>query len=163
MQQTHLPTTQVDPPPYEDSLDSESDASDAEADEDEHSPHQPLKLCINAASSVHGCNNVVQTPPPPFADISKFSTLLLHAMNQISAASNTSKPSPRRRQRTLKVDLTINCGITVIGDRNVVGGIGLRHKAAIATVPGSSTATNAPDSDAVVIGAKRKADDVSNP
>lgn len=161
--QAQLPTPQIDPPPYEDSLDSDAELDSEDDDEHEPRAQEPLKLVINTASSVHGCNNLVQTPPPPFTDITNLSTSMLQALNQINAANNTSAASSSGRPRMLKVELQVNCGITVIGDRNVVGGIGLRHKGATATAPGPSTAETAPKIDAASAGAKRKAEDVSMP
>lgn len=162
--QIQLPTPQMDPPPYEDSF------SDLDPDEfgDDEGPHQPLTLTINNASSVHGSNNLVQTPPPPFSEISALSTAVLQAMKEVITSTNLSTATtPGRRQRILKVDLTINCGISVIGDRNVVGGIGLRHKGATTAIaPGSSSAvadSTAAAGDAASLGAKRKAEDVSIP
>lgn len=162
MDQMRLPTPQTDPPPYQDSLNSDFDLDDASDGED---THQPLTLTINAASSIHGSNNLVQTPPPPFAEISSLSASLLQTMNQIDITNNFSAAmTPGKPQRVLKVDLTINCGITLIGDRNVVGGIGLRYRGAAtaAARAGPSGMADAPVVDAASVGAKRKAKDVSD-
>lgn len=134
---------EIDPPPY-----AASEASDSDDEDDNEPATRPLKLTINAAHSIHGSNNLVPTPPTPLADATKFSTLLLHAVNQIN---NAVAASPRR---PLRVDLTINCGITVIGDRNVVGAVGLRPK----SVPEIPTAVAPP----ACVGAKRKAETVSS-
>jgi hypothetical protein len=143
------PPPETDPPPY--SL-SEDDDDDSDSDNEEDSPPvQPLKLTINAAHSIRGTNNLVPTSPSPLSDATKFSTLLLHSINQINNAQNSSR-------RPLRVDLTINCGITVIGDRNVIGAVGLRPKGGSDVIEGA-----VPDlRSSAVVGAKRKAEEVSS-
>lgn len=139
---THIqPPPEADPPPYS-SSDSDTD-SDNDEEEDQEAPFCPLKLTINAAHSIRGSGNLVPTPPAPLADATKFSTLLFHSINQINNAHAISK-------RPLRVDLTINCGITIIGDRNVVGAVALRPKGGP-----QPTGPNA------MVGAKRKAEEVS--
>ena len=139
------PPPEADPPPYSPSEDEDNDSDD---EEDSH-PVQPLKLTINAAHSIRGTNNLVPTSPAPLADATKFSTLLLHSINQINNAQNISR-------RPLRVDLTINCGITVIGDRNVIGAVGLRPKGGLNVIEGA-----VPDlRSGAVVGAKRKAEEV---
>lgn len=146
------------PPPY---TPSESEAeddeeSDADSECDEPSP-SPLRLTINAATSVQGCNNLIPlSSPSALADSARFSALLLAAVNQINNAAAAAQPQQRRRG--LKVDLTINCGTTVIGDRNVVGSVGLRPRQGSF---GQRMATNVgtPLSPPAVVGAKRKPED----
>jgi hypothetical protein len=133
------------PPPYTPSdLDSDSEDED-EADE------EPMKLTINAAHRVQGSNNLVPTSATPLADATRFSTLLLTAVNQIN---RTAEARPRRG---LKVDLTINCGITVVGDRNVIGNVAVKPRTPAQAVAGPSVATCSASSS--VAGAKRKAED----
>ena len=130
------------PPPYAPS-DSGEDSDNDEHEEDEPAS-SPLKLTINAAHSIQGSNNLVPTSPTPLADATKFGTILLHAVKQLNNAHVKSG-------RAVKVDLTINCGITIVGDRNVIGNVGLKPKAP----------SNAIGSPGAVAGAKRKAEDVS--
>ena len=132
---------EVEPPPY---AASDAEDSDDEDDEDQDGRSHSLKLIINAAHSIRGNGNLVPTSPAPLADPTKFSTLLLHSINQINNAQATSK-------RALRVELTINCGITVDGNHNVVGAVGLKPKG----LPESPTACCA------TAGAKRKAEEVS--
>ena len=132
------------PPPY---TSSEAD-SDSDDDEEEDEPESPLSLTINAAHSIQGSNNLVPTSPTPLADATRFSSLLLHAVNQMN---NTATTKPRRK---LKVDLTINCGITVIGDRNVIGNVGLKARPPLMTIAGPQLGNSA------LAGAKRKAEEV---
>ena len=146
-QRSSLP--EAAPPPY-----TPSDSGDDSDDEQEAEPSSPVKLTINAAHSIQGSNNLVPTSPTAIADATKFSTVLLHAVNQINNATNTSDLKSRR---SVKVDLTINCGITVVGDRNVIGNVGLKPRAlpSAVDVPDTVLGSN------VVAGAKRKAGEVS--
>ncbi|CAK4034604.1 Hypothetical predicted protein [Lecanosticta acicola] len=150
--QQHQQQQQDPPPPYSESDNDADPDSDDEEDEEEGEDYEsPMKLVINATNTIKGSNNLVPTNnPSPLADASKFSTLLLHAIKQIDAANAADSTKPNRG---LKVDLTINCGITVIGDRNVVGNVGLKPKGASAGSASASAST------AVVAGAKRKAED----
>lgn len=136
------------PPPYT----AADGDSESEGDEDESS--MPMKLTVNAAHNVQGCNNLIPTSPQPLADATKFSTLLLHAVNQINAANakaNCNVTCSRKRRRALKIDIAINCGITVVGDRNVIGHVAMKPRAPAAAASSCSA----------VAGAKRKADDSS--
>lgn len=152
-QSDQLPDTA--PPPYTASEENDSDSGSACSDEDdEDDDTSSVKLTINAANSIEGSNNLVPTSPSPLADATKFSALLLHAVNRINSTAGT------KRQGRINVELTINCGVTVVGDRNVVGNIGLKPKA------GASRADVVPEEQkrnvraaAAVGGAKRKVDD----
>lgn len=137
------------PPPYT-SSDSGNDSDDEEEDDE---PQSPLKLTINAPHSIQGSNNLVPTSPTPLADATKFSSLLLHAVNQMNNVANAPDMKPRRN---VKVELTINCGITVVGDRNVIGNVGLRPRPPPTAIAGpiGGLGSNA------VVGAKRKAEEV---
>lgn len=147
--QRQPPLPETAPPPY-----SESEPDSDEEDDDDSDP-APTKLVINAANNIQGSNNLVPTSPSPLADATRFSTLLLHAVNQINSANATANQTatlsgqPRQR-RQLRLDLTINCGTTIVGDRNVVGHVGIRPKAPTASLPSPAAA---------VSGAKRKAED----
>ncbi|TKA72035.1 hypothetical protein B0A55_05739 [Friedmanniomyces simplex] len=155
------PSTSEPPPPYTPSdTDSDNDGDDdPEAADEDAFTSSPLRLTINAAHQIQGSNNLVPTSPSALADASKFSALLLTAVNQLNAA-----PDAKRR---LKVDLTINCGITVIGDRNVIGNVGLKPKSQLpaqaVAMPGADAAVVASAQwESTVAGAKRNADERDN-
>ncbi|KAK3112093.1 hypothetical protein LTR53_011988 [Teratosphaeriaceae sp. CCFEE 6253] len=139
------------PPPY-----TPSDTDGEDADSDPEDVPAPLKLTVNAAHSVQGSNNLLPTSPTALSDATRFSTLLLAAIHQINNAASA--------KRSLKVDLTINCGVTVIGDRNVIGNVGLKPKspsppaALVAAGPGIAATTSVRPASAVA-GAKRRAED----
>ena len=83
--------------------------------------------------------------------------MLLSAIARLNAAANADGDGQTRQ---LCVDLTINCGVTVMGSRNVVGNIGLKRKAPVIPMPdGSKDAEVVLGSEGAVGGAKRKADD----
>ncbi|KAG9826291.1 hypothetical protein KCU98_g16697, partial [Aureobasidium melanogenum] len=102
------------PPPAYSAEETFTDLEDEEEDEDP----SPVTLILNADTKVHGTGNMVATPP--LADATRLSTLLLAAVQSLNAAktsaSESGSPTP-----VLQVNLTINCGITVIGDKNVIG------------------------------------------
>lgn len=125
-QQDQIPSTA--PPPYTASEDNDNSDSDSE-DEDEDP--SPLSLTINAATSIQGNNNLVPTSASPLADATKFSALLLHAVKRINDSASSGDGGKGRGR--VNVALTINCGVTVVGDRNVVGSVGLRAKQGSAT------------------------------
>lgn len=144
------------PPPYSPS---ETDgASDDDDDEEDGPSSSPLKLTINAAHSIQGSNNLVPTSPTPLADATKFSTILLTAIKQLNTVHELAEGYSRR---ALKVDLAINCGITVIGDRNVVGNVGLKPKAPAQGVARPAAMVASP-SESAVAGAKRKGEEADD-
>lgn len=139
------------PPPYTD-----ADSDDAE-DHEQQQPHH--KLTINADHKITGQGNLVSIKTSVLADATKFSAILLKTIAVLNAAAVDNADGDARRP--LSVDLTINCGVHVIGSRNVVGNIGLKRKAPVSMSEGA-TATEMVDigteGAAVIGGAKRKAD-----
>ena len=151
-QPSTLPETAL-PPPYTTS-DSDGDSTDGD-DDDDAPPSSTVKLTINAANSIQGSNNLVPTSPTPLADAMKFSTVLLQAVKQINDVVTSSDAKPRRK---VKVALTINCGITIIGDRNVIGNVGLKPKSPPDAIADSGAVMGA----SAVAGAKRRVEEVSH-
>lgn len=145
------------PPPYTAPAD---DATDSDDDDDD--AEDPVRLVINAQHHIQGSHNLVPTSPTPLADATKFSTLLINTVNQLN--NNTANQTATRRK--LKLDLTINCGVTVIGDRNVIGNVGVKPKPSpvpVATAGGTHAAGLLSPAESTVAGAKRRADEVSLP
>ena len=134
------------PPPY---TDTDSDAGDYD-----QQPHH--KLTINAEHKITGQGNLVPLNPSVLADATKFSAILLKVIAQLNAAANADGDD---QTRPLCVDLTINCGVTVMGSRNVVGNFGLKRKAPVPMPDGSNAAEVVLGSEGALGGAKRKADD----
>lgn len=157
------------PPPYnhleaiDDESEWESDISDADvlgANSPPTPAVPPVKLTINAARNIRGCNNIISTSATPLADAAKVSAWLTHVIKNLQPATAATMPG----SRGVPVDLTINCGITVIGNRNVVAPVGVSSKSAFSVLPGAPVGTRVPGNGnvATVAGAKRKAEDVSH-
>ncbi|KAK6005218.1 hypothetical protein QM012_007997 [Aureobasidium pullulans] len=103
----------IPPPAYS----AEEPLIDLKDEEDDEDPF-PVTLILNADTNIRGTGNMIATPP--LADATRLSALLLAAVQSLNAAkeSATESGSPTP---VLQVNLTINCGITVIGDKNVIG------------------------------------------
>jgi hypothetical protein len=151
------PTPDTAPPPYN-HLDSLSDAEEDSDDEDEEedpvptTTPTPLKLKINARSQIKGSGNILPTSPSQMADANRFAALLVHTMNGINRTANLG----RGATGAVKLEVTIDCGITVIGDKNIIGPIRVNGK------QGPLVGGNGNPIAAAVAGAKRKADAVSS-
>lgn len=143
------------PPPYTENN------SDSDSDDDSDDEEEPMKLVINANHTVQGSNNLVPTSPSTLADATKFSAILLSAVNQLNNAVAAAN-AQNGQSHCLRVDLTINCGIAVVGDRNVIGNVGLKPKAPTLTPKGfngAATDDTVMGAESAVAGAKRKAND----
>jgi hypothetical protein len=142
------------PPPY----------TDADADYDfytseDHEQQQPHKLTINAEQKVHGTGNLVPINPSTLADASKFSAILFKAIAQLNVAASANADADGATPR-LWVDLTINCGVSVVGSRNVVGNVGLKRRASVTKLEGSKgVGSLVLGGEGAVGGAKRRAED----
>jgi hypothetical protein len=158
IQQADQAMDNAPPPPY---TDADSDAEDYEQQQQQQQPQH--KLTINADHKITGQGNLVSVNPSILADATKFSAILLKTIAVLNAAASTTNgEGDSQMRRPLCVDLTINCGVHVMGSRNVVGNIELKRKAPVPTSEGSPTAAEMADigaeGAAVVGGAKRKAD-----
>ena len=149
------------PPPYSESDDfGPEDLFDPRHEEEQPPQH---KLTINADHKISGQGNLVPINPSALADATRFSAILLKAITQLNAAAAAANADGDGRTRQICVDLTINCGVSVVGHRNVVGNMGMKRKMPV--VPGAdgaaigAAAAAAAEGGAVVGGAKRKADD----
>ncbi|KAK5722502.1 hypothetical protein LTR15_005733 [Elasticomyces elasticus] len=144
-----------DAPPAYVEADDDCESTEDTTDGEESGPPSPLKLTINAAHHIQGSNNLVPTSPSLLADTTRFSTLLLAAVSKLNEAAEG---------RKLNVNLTINCGITVVGDRNVVGNVGLKPKSPsrleAATLSSTPSPVQAPraTTPSTTVGAKRRAE-----
>jgi hypothetical protein len=98
-----------------------------ERDDDDDTP----EITINAATQVRGNGNIISTAQMDSARIATLIATILHEgkvpepespsqpQTLPSLASLTSEPKQPRPYP--KVNITVNCGATVIGDRNIVG------------------------------------------
>jgi len=111
----HHPQSLSDnPPPAYTAEDNLIDSEDEHEDEDP----SPVTLVLNADTKVHGTGNMIATTP--LSDATRLSALLLAAVQSLNGAK-TSAIESGSATPILQVNLTINCGVTVIGDKNVVG------------------------------------------
>ncbi|EON67380.1 hypothetical protein W97_06633 [Coniosporium apollinis CBS 100218] len=142
----HQPTTvpTLEPPPaYTAHPDLSSDPED---EEDDCEPS--TNITINASTNIQGSYNLIALS---HSDPARLVAVVLGALNASSA----------RTSRRGDVHLNINCGITIVGDRNIVGAPAaslLKMKAEAGTAPRPSVA----DGVAPAGGRKRKADDGSD-
>lgn len=150
IQQADQAMDNAPPPPY----------TDVDSDTEDYEPQQQHKLTINADHKITGQGNLVSVNPSILADATKFSAILLKTIAVLNAAATADNEGDGQTRRPLCVDLTINCGVHVIGSRNVVGNIGLKRKAPIPMPEDSATAAEMMDvgAEGAVGGAKRKAD-----
>jgi hypothetical protein len=135
------------PPPYTDvDADDSFNESDSDSDSDPRDIYErPQKITINAGRTITGVGNLVSPASlSSLAEAKLFSTTLLTVVSQLNHAAG--------RRRRLNVDLTINCGITIVGHKNVVG-VPMRRNAEGKFTPSSGLEAMA------VRGAKRKAED----
>ena len=131
LHQTIARLTQAPPPytpPMPNPLAAHFDGVDDDSgDEDDEEPrgHQ-VSLTINGATSIHGSGNVVAMHP---FDGAKAAAVIVSSLKDMMKSEGG-------RPTTLKVQ--INCGISIVGDRNVLrhGGLPLRAVAAQNGAPG---------------------------
>jgi len=137
---SHPPPDDTLPPPYE---------SDYSTDSDDDDDEPTTTLTINAPTTIHGSSNLVSLTP---LDTARISTLLLAALN-VKAAQE------QRRGRRGAVNIAINCGVSVVGDRNVVGWVGGRGRVGSGIGTSSAAASVASPTESGAERKKRKADE----
>ena len=116
-------------------------------DDEEDGPEPSTTITVNASTNIQGSSNLTNLT---HTDPARLVAIVLGALNTSSA----------RASRRGDVHLNINCGITIVGDRNLVGAPAesvLRARAAAGMARRPSAASDASPSE----GRKRKADDVS--
>jgi hypothetical protein len=88
---------------------------DPEEDENDDEDELP-EITINATTQIRGHGNIISVPPMDAVRIAG----LLHTM-MYGPPGQTNSAGPRTRISPPKINITVNCGATVFGDRNVVG------------------------------------------
>ncbi|KAI4715964.1 hypothetical protein E4T48_07841 [Aureobasidium sp. EXF-10727] len=124
----------IPPPAYS----AEDNLTDSENEDEDEDP-SPVTLILNADTKVHGTGNMIAAPP--LADATRLSALLLAAVQSLNAAK-TSAPETGSAPPVLQVNLTINCGITVTGDKNVIG---YKTQGVLPTIPKRKAAEEGPE------------------
>lgn len=117
----------VAPPAY--CAEEEQDAAPMASEDDEYEKDpSPITLTLNARTDVQGEGNLIAAPA--LADATRFSALLLAAVQSLNAkaeaeaqlVSATATAGEGIKVRpVLNVNIVLDCGVTIRGDRNVVG------------------------------------------
>ena len=133
------------PPAYHMVVDSEMSTSTAtspymhdeeEYDREHDGDHTP-EIVINAATQIRGHGNIISIAPMDSVRIANLITSVLNCDELDEATRPLTPPSPpslatappertsktqvRGIKRYPNINITVNCGATVIGDRNIVG------------------------------------------
>ena len=125
----------VDPEAYTSSMSSPYDPEIEEERED--SEDEIPEITINAATQIRGNSNIISIAQMDSVRIANLiATVLSGEPRPLDAAGSTSPTTPppapvtnlsssraeRKKQRSgLNFNITVNCGATIIGDRNIVG------------------------------------------
>jgi hypothetical protein len=96
------------PPPYTPS----TNPFISPAEEEEEEEHPSTNITFNSPVTIHGSNNIVSFPS---LDLIRMAATIIATVSQkagLEPSKNTS--------------IQVNYGVTVIGDKNVVGSVGIR-------------------------------------
>lgn len=119
----------LDPPPYTPPV-----HNFLRADEDDEEESQSTtNFVIHAPTTVHGSGNIIAIPPP---DVPRLTAAVIATVSQ-----------KMRLPRNFSVQ--INCGVNIIGDRNIVGSPAIRPLAANQQRPAASVAAQSSDGSGV--------------
>ncbi|KAF2131564.1 hypothetical protein P153DRAFT_365141 [Dothidotthia symphoricarpi CBS 119687] len=100
---------------------------DPEDEDDENEDDDIPEIIVNASTQIRGSGNIISVAQIDSVRIASLLAAILDGEQPTNATSLHQSPSstPRGRGRTtkqsLKMNITINCGATIIGDRNIVG------------------------------------------
>jgi hypothetical protein len=89
---------------------------DPEEEHDNNDDDETPEITINAATQVRGNGNIISIAQMDSVKIATPSSQSPQGQTLPSLASMTSLPRPYP-----KINITVNCGATIIGDRNIVG------------------------------------------
>jgi len=101
--------TEMLPPPYT--------ASAEGFDEEEEEDLPTTNITIHAPTIIHGSHNVV---PVSLMDSTRLAAVFTSLLSQKIAAQGAGRQS--------NFNVQINCGVNVIGDRNILGHLGVRPR-----------------------------------
>jgi hypothetical protein len=104
---------------------------DPEEEEEEKEEDDTPEITVNAATQVRGHGNVISTAQ---MDSMRIATLLAAILNgkipepgsplqqpQTLPSMAAPRPEDRTKRTFPRINITVNCGATVVGDRNIVG------------------------------------------
>lgn len=114
----------VPPPSYDEAV-KDSD------DEDEYI-EPDVSLTIDAAQHIRGTGNLVPSGQVHVAQAVRFSTMLINTVcgTLKDQATSSASLNPIERRRPLQIKILVDCKISVVGDRNIVGAFAINHKSA---------------------------------
>jgi hypothetical protein len=137
--------TEMLPPPYT------PPPSGFYDDEEEEEFAPTTNITIHAPISIHGSHNVISGP---MMDPTRLAGLLISSLNQKYTVTSS---------RQSNITIQINCGMNVVGERNIVGNVGLRPRTVLSGATLSMQGTPAvPEAIAAstILHGKRKASEV---
>ena len=122
------PSPTIDAPPAYTEKADDSTAFSWTTDDDDEDP-EATTLTLNAGTTITGHDNIISTLSSPLADATRFSALLLAAVQKLNAKAEeeAAMSSAGRPRPSIKLNLIINAGLVVHGDRNVVGNVPVRR------------------------------------
>jgi hypothetical protein len=109
-------TTEVPlPPPYTPMNRCYFTRAGDEEEEEEQETVPSTNITFNAPMTIHGSNNIVSFPS---ADFTRMAAMIIATVQKTTV------------QESLRnISINLNCGITVVGQRNVIGSVGVRPMA----------------------------------
>ena len=110
----------VDPNAPIPNLRSPYDPEDDEKDDEDELP----EVTINATTQIRGHGNIISVPPMDAVRIAGLLHTMMYGPPGQPTEPGLHSPTAPRTMRTKdvpKMNITVNCGATVFGDRNVVG------------------------------------------
>lgn len=103
-------------------------------DEDEKDEDDTPEVNINATTQIRGHGNIISIAQMDSVRIANLIAILLHGgvsptlppqhpaqAQQAHSPQQRHRPENRERRHWPKININVNCGATVIGDRNIVG------------------------------------------
>lgn len=100
-------------------------------EDDEKEDEETPEITINAATQVRGNGNIISIAQ---MDSMRIATLIATMLNGGTVPELTTPPQPTssrtptsigvlpaERTKTPRINVTVNCGATIIGDRNIIG------------------------------------------
>jgi hypothetical protein len=96
---------------------------DPEEEEEEKEDQDTIEITINAATQVRGNGNIISNAQ---MDSMRIATLIATMLNGGKMPEPATPTQPRaleseERMKIPKINITVTCGATIIGDRNIVG------------------------------------------
>lgn len=95
------------------------DPEDEDDEEDKDEDETP-DITINAATQIRGNGNIISITQMDSVRIAGLIGTMLYGP-QPAQASAPRPPAPKAAKQFPKFNITVNCGATIIGDRNIVG------------------------------------------